>query len=185
MLKHLALLVAIAGAASADPEPAWPKDGKVVELSWVVGPDQKNPKDPYGDGFGLPLRPVDLVARIGGVTRTLTLKPETGNLSPYNQVMCRTSAYPLVRGELAKITFYEGGASGYFVKRPKPDLLEIHHWWMTDGACEDPKTHQFVQCPGEDTVTASLAIPADVKISGGGVVTIEHGKRVPVACELR
>ncbi len=185
MVKQLALVLVLVASAAADPvdTPAWPKDGKIVELTWVVGVDQKNPKDPYGDGFGLPLRPVDLVARVGGVSRTITLPPETGNLTPHNQVMCRTGAYPLERGELAKITFYEGGASGYFVKRAKPDLLEIHHWWMTDGACEDPKTHEMTACPGEDIVRASFHVPADAKIAGGGIVTIEHGKQVPVTCE--
>jgi hypothetical protein len=181
-MKSLALVLVVAGVAHAEPE--WGK-GDTVELTWVVGPDTKNPVDPYGDGFGLPLRPVVLEARLGGVTRRVELKAETGNLFSYNQIMCRTGAYTLTRGELAKLTFYEGGASGYLVKRPQPGALEIHSWWMSDGACEDPKTHQLGACPGEDKVRATLAVPASAKITGGAIVLLEHGKRVPLVCESR
>jgi hypothetical protein len=181
-MKSLALVLVVAGVAQADPEPKWGK-GDTVELTWVVGPDTKNPKDPYGEGFALPLRPVVLEARLGGVTRRVELKPETGNLFSYNQIMCRTGAYTLGKGELAKLTFYEGGASGYLVKRPRPEQLEIHAWWMSDGACEDPQSHAIDACPGEDKVRATLDIPATAKLTGGAIVLLEHGKRVPLVCE--
>jgi hypothetical protein len=181
-MKLVALVLVVAGVAQAAPEGKWGK-GDTIELTWVVGPDTKNPKDPYGEGFALPLRPVVLEARMGGVTQRVALKAETGNLFSYNQIMCRTGAYTLTKGELAKLTFYEGGASGYFVTRSTPAQLEIHGWWMSDGACEDPKTGQLGACPGEDKVRATLPVPADVKITGGAIVLLEHGKRVPLVCE--
>ena len=188
-MKSLALVAALAGAAAAAPwsdTPAWPKTGDSIELMWVIGADQKNPKDPYGDGFGLPLRPVELVARMGGVTRRITLEPETGNLNSYNQIICHTGAYPLVKGELAKLTFYEGGASGYLVKRgATADVLEIHWWAQTDGACESPTTHQLGACPVEDELRGQLHIPAKAKLTGGSIFFEDHGKQVPVVCEKR
>ena len=186
-MKSLALVAVLASAAAAAPwsdTPAWPKAGDAVELIRIIGADQKNPKDPYGDGFGLPLRPVELVARMGSVTRHIALPPETGNLNSYNQIMCRTSAYPLDKGELGKLTFYEGGASGYVIRRGAADVLEIHAWSQTDGACESP-THQLVACPVEDKRVARLHVPASVKVTGGAILLTEHGKQVPVVCEKR
>ena len=125
---------------------------------------------------------MELVARIGGVTRHIALPPETGNLNSYNQVMCRTGAYPLGKGELGKLTFYEGGASGYAIRRGAADVLEIHSWSQTDGACESP-THQLVACPVEDKLRARLHVPANVKVTGGAIFLIEHGKQIPIVCE--
>ena len=138
------LLLAFAEPTRADVDfsdtPAWTEEIGRILLLWDVGPDRKNPKDPYGDGFGLPLRPVDLVAQLGKVTRRIKLSPETGNLFVYNQVICKTGAYPLAGKEVGKLTFYEGGASGYSVVRAGQDLLEVHHWSQTDGHARDRTT---------------------------------------------
>jgi len=178
------LLLAFAAPARADVEfsdtPAWTETGRIL-LLWDVGPDRKNPKDPYGDGFGLPLRPVELVAQLGKVTRRIKLPPETGNLSVYNQIICKTSAYPLAGKEVAKLTFYEGGASGYSVVRADPDLLEVHHWSQTDGACEGPH-HTMVACPVEDKLVARMHIPEDAKVGGGAIFLTENGKQTKLDC---
>jgi len=63
---------------------------------------------------------VGVTVTLGTVTRTVTLAPEFGSMKPYNQPMCkkadRVDAYALARGEIAKLTFYEGGAGGYVIK---------------------------------------------------------------------
>jgi hypothetical protein len=178
------LLFALAAPARAEVDfsdtPAWTETGRVL-LLWDVGPDRKNPKDPYGDGFGLPLRPVELVAQLGKVTRRIKLPPETGNLVVYNQVICKTSAYPLAGKEVAKLTFYEGGASGYSVVRAGQDLLEVHHWSQTDGACEGPH-HTMVACPVEDELVARMHIPQDAKVGGGAIFLTEKGKQTKLDC---
>jgi hypothetical protein len=193
-MKPLACVMVLvcAGSASAAPptkpakqaswadEPAWPEDAGRLELQWVIGPDRPNPRDPYGGG--LPLRPVELIVTIGRVSRHLTLEPETGSLRSYNQVMCKTGAYPLGKAEVGKLTFDEGGASGYAVKRTAPDVLEIHSWAQTDGACESP-TGELVACPVADELKRKLHVPAGVKITGGTVFTTEHGKLQKLACD--
>jgi hypothetical protein len=167
-MKALLLVAALGGMARAED----------VELTWAVGADRPNPKDPDG----LPLRPVDLEVKLGGATRRISLKPQTGGLSPMNQVMCQTSAYPLTKGQLAKITFYEGGASGYSVSRPAPTVLRISRWSVTDGACEDPKTHDLTACPVDESAVSTVDIPASAKLVGGAIATMDHGKRVRFSC---
>ena len=182
---RIVLLMLLAGTAAAAPwtdAPAW-KGGTRIEVTWVVGPNVKNPHDPYGDGWGLPLEPVTLELRLGAVTRSIVLAPETGGLRGTNQVICPGSAYRLDPDELAKLTFYEGGASGYRVTRPSPDVLEIRHWSQSDGACEDPKTHALTACPADDEVVAKLHVPATAKVVGGAIALVDHGKRAPFSCK--
>jgi len=55
-------------------EPASPAAGDRLEFPWIIGPDRPNPHDPYGGG--LPLRPVELVATIGDVSRHIMVADE-------------------------------------------------------------------------------------------------------------
>lgn len=157
-------------------EPAWPEAGELVKLAWVIGPDRKNP---HGD---LPLHPVELVAKIGAVERHIPLKPEIGNLRSYNQVICNPGAYPFGKHDVAVIIFYEGGASGYLVKRVGSDVLEIHGWAGSDGACTSP-SGKMIACPVDDELVARFHVPADAKITGGTIYTTEKGKIQKMLCE--
>ncbi|HEX7700918.1 MAG TPA: hypothetical protein VF403_09355, partial [Kofleriaceae bacterium] len=114
---RLALLLVLFGTiADAEPwsdTPTWPK-AKTGELVWVVSPPLVT-----ADPNAMPNQPIALEVTLGTVTRTITLAPEFGSMKPYNQPMCkkadRVDAYALARGEIAKLTFYEGGAGGYVI----------------------------------------------------------------------
>src|SRR5664279_4881727 len=114
MVVRLALLLGLFGTiANAEPwsdTPAWPK-AKTGELVWVVSPPIVT-----ADPNAMPNQPVALEVTLGTVTRTIKLAPEFGSMKQYNQPMCkqadRVDAYPLEHGEVAKLTFYEGGAGG-------------------------------------------------------------------------
>jgi len=189
LVVFVAALAPVAHAEPTAPEwrdtPAWSdasKD-KRIRLLWDIGPDRKNPHDPYGDGFGLPLHPVDVVLELGGVTRRIKLPPETGGLGAYNQVICHKDGgpYPLAPNEVAKLTFYEGGASGYAVVRNAQDVLEIHHWSQTDGACDGPN-HTMVACPISDQLVTRFHIPQDAKTVGSAVFVTRDGKQSKIVC---
>lgn len=186
MKRTLAVLAVLVAPAAADTKqvewsdsPAWSESSKDTRilLLWDVGEVRKS-KDPNA----LPLRPVDVVLQLGDVTRRIKVPAEYGGLSPYNQVICKTSAYPLGGNEVAKLTFYEGGAGGYAVERPADDVLEIYHWAQTDGACQNAKG-EMVACPRSHDLVAKLHIPKGVVVGGGAIFTTDGGKQSKLACE--
>ena len=150
-------LAAETKAATWTDTPEWPADGGVLQLTWLVSPVvAKNPDD-------YPLAPLTLTATIGGVTRRFKLKPQMGSFKPYNQAVCETTAYPRKRDEVAKITFYEGGAGGYFVRRAGADGLAIVSWDQSDGACEG-KHGEMQECPRRMKPAGQFHIPEGTKI---------------------
>jgi hypothetical protein len=181
MAMRLALLLVMVGTiANAEPwsdTPAWPK-AKTGELVWVVSPPIVT-----ADPNAMPNQPVALEVTLGTVTRTIKLAPEFGSMKPYNQPMCKGDAYPFARGEVAKLTFYEGGAGGYVIAR-SGDELSVIRWSLEDGACED-KHHQPVGCPRKDKRVARLHVPADVKLHEQILEVDDKGARHPFDCETK
>jgi len=159
------LLACLVGTAAADPAR--------VELTWVVHP--LNGKDEKAKS------PVDLEIKIAGATKTLALPPQFGGLTPHNQIVCKTTAYPLEKGEVAKITFYEGGAGGLFVRRTKTGY-EIVDWSLTDGACPDAKGEPTV-CPRHEKFLRKVDLPADAKFVEAIVEVDAAGKRHALSCK--
>jgi hypothetical protein len=155
--------------------PAWPT-GSVLHLTWLVGEDPK-PRD--GE---LPRQPIELLATIGKTTRSITLPAQQGGLHAINQSACRGSAYPLERSEVAKITFYEGGAGGFFVRRAAKNALEVIEWNQTDGACESA-SGELVACPRSERVRAQFHVPAGVKIDESIELVDAKGNRTVFDCE--
>jgi hypothetical protein len=158
----------LVGTSAADPPVR-------VELTWVVHPPPKTSKDDY------PKQPLDLVIKIGGTTKTIKLAPQMGSLKPYNQAMCKTGAYPYEVGEIAKITFYEGGAGGYFIRRAKPGF-ELVDWSLTDGACPNAKGEPSV-CPRHTKLVQRVDLPEDGKFVESIVEIDEAGKRQALSCK--
>ena len=83
--------------------------------------------------------------------------------APINQSFCQgtDAQYPLAKSEVAKITFYEGGARGYYAKRSKRgSTLQLYSFAMTDGLC-DPSDgcHQ-----PNDRYILKITIPANATI---------------------
>jgi hypothetical protein len=165
---RLVILACLAGTAAADPPVR-------VELTWVVHPPPKTSKDDY------PKQPLDLVIKIGATTKTIKLAAQMGSLQPYNQAMCKSGAYPFERGEIAKITFYEGGAGGYFIRRAKPGF-ELVDWGQTDGACPDGKGDVTV-CPRSEKVVQKLDLPEGGKFFESIVEIDDAGKRHALSCK--
>jgi hypothetical protein len=174
----------LAGGVAAAPRakwvdrPAWPA-GDTLELTWVVKPGVPTKKDP-----DIPKAPLELHATMGGTTRKITLAPQQGALYPYNQPVCAGKTgfiqYPLAKNQVAKITFYEGGAGGYFVRRTG-DVLEVVAWEQPDGAC-DGKNGELVACPGSEVIAFKLHVPKSVKIREAIVELDANGARTPLAC---
>ena len=90
-------------------------------------------------------------------------------MNPYNESVCedpntgRQIAYPLARGEVAKITFYEGGAGGFLVRRSGDNALVVIEWELGDGACTDRKGN-MVPCAQSEQRVVSFHVPPGVKI---------------------
>ena len=96
-------------------KPAWPANGKSLELTWLV-----HPPDP-----DLMKAPVELLATIAGTTRRMKLSPQLGKL------ICHKKK----RGEVAKLTFSEAGVGGFIVRRAS-DVLTVVEWQQPDA---DPR----------------------------------------------
>jgi hypothetical protein len=173
------VLVTIPLAAMAAPawvdKPAWPAKADAIELTWVVYPVPPNATTPETTKA-----PLALEIRIGSVTRTIKLDAQLGALEPYNQVVCKTSSYPLDKGEVAKITFYEGGAGGYYVRRTG-GVLAIVDWFLTDGACPDKHGNPGGPCPGTAKVKVQLHAP-NVPVHEHIVEVDDTGARHAFAC---
>jgi hypothetical protein len=151
-------------------QPAWPADGKELELAWLVSTELV-PDKRYPDWQDAPL---DLVATIGGVSRHAVLAPQFGGLKPLNQSACGGNAYPLEKTEVAKITFYEGGAGGYFVRRKGADVLEVGTWDQGDGLGD----------PRHETSVLRMHVPAKLKIHQAIFEVDAKGTRTPFDCSM-
>jgi hypothetical protein len=177
-MKRAAFVLLIATTASAAPRwvdtPAWPTaKPDAIDVTWVVHPiaDASKPETTKA--------PLDLEVTIGSVTRTIKLDPQFGALSPINQTVCKTSAYPLGKHEVAKITFYEGGAGGYFIRRSGA-VLGIVDWSLTDGACPD-KHGDPGACPRTEKLVIQLHAP-NVPVREHIVELDANGARHAFAC---
>ena len=176
-MRNLALLLVLVGTAHGEPwsdKPAWPKATK-GEVVWVLSPLLKAGENEY------PKQPVALEITLGKVTRTITLAPDFGALHPYHQSVCPDDALALGRGEIAKLTFEEGGFGGYVVAR-SGDELSVIHWTQEDGACED-KHHDPTACPRKDKRVVRLHVPANIVLHEQIVEVDDHGARKPFDCK--
>ena len=104
-----------------------------------------------------------------------------------NSAGCRAStsrgdAYPLEKGELAKITFYEGGAGGYFLRRAG-NFLTIFEWSQTDGACPGAND-ELVACPRSVEQVGKIRVKAKVgaTIVEEILMVDDKGVRSPFDC---
>lgn len=137
--------------------PAWPTPATDLKITWAVYPEIQDKQT------GDPKRKLELVVRIGAVARRVDLGQQTGMLFFYNQSVCHSTAYPLEKDQISKITFYLGGAGGYFVKKVGDDL-DVYSWSQSDGACPDEKGG-LTACPVYEHIVVRIPIPSGVKIS--------------------
>ncbi len=140
-----------------------------------VDPALKNAQD-------YPLAPLDL--RIDG--ETLKLEPQMGALQPVRQSVCHVDKErgypdPLGPDEVAKISFFEGGSGGYLVRRVG-NRFALLEWSQTDGACNDPKTNDFIPCPIHEKPARTLALPADAEIVQRVILRDATGEETPLDC---
>ncbi len=152
--------------------PAWPTEARPeLKLTWAVYPPKKGAveQDP---------RNLELVARMGGVTRRLPLGPQIGALHAQNQSVCAESqlAYKKGPGEVAKITFYMGGAVTFAVKRTSPSLLEIVKTVASDGYCPEHN------CAVVRRI-ASIPVPADARVKEAVTIIESVANEHPFACD--
>jgi hypothetical protein len=150
-----------------------------VKLTWVV----RDPSVPHQTYEDILLRPVELEITIGSSLQKVPLKPQMGSLFPYHQGVCNTTTYPRRPGEVAKITFEEGGAFGYLVRRRPQYTLEVVDWSQSDGACTDEKTGDMVACAPSYQLVTKIQIPANARVDEALVEVNATGVRVPMRCE--
>jgi len=173
MKLGVALVALVTGVAVADPAwtdaPEWPATGGAASLTWRVYPaDPSSAKSP-----------VDVVVSIGGVKRTIKLAPQLGQMPAMYEHACGSTAFPLKRGEVAQLTFEEGGFGG-FVTRVDDTALEIVEWNLSDGACD---VHgQPAPCPRHDKLAARMHVPAGTKLVEHVQLVDEHGAPHPFKC---
>jgi hypothetical protein len=150
-----------------------------IMLTWLVYPAQPDPADPDG----MPVAPLELV--VG--SERIKLKAQLGSLKPYYQAVCPDEegarGYALETDEVAKITFTEGGAGGYVVKRT-PRGLALIEWGQSDGTCPDEETGELAACPRTETEVQMLTTPANVQLSHRIVRVDAAGVQSPFECRL-
>jgi hypothetical protein len=161
--------------------PPWPANGKELEIAWLVGTDLVPRKsDPE-----LLESPLSVVMTIGGVSRQAYLKQQFGSLKPYNQPACANkddpASYPLPKGALAQITFFEGGAGGYYVKRKAPDVIEILTWEQEDGLCD--VNGKPTMCPRREAAAVRMHVPAKLAVHEVIFNVDASGNRTPFDCK--
>jgi hypothetical protein len=116
---------------------------------------------------------------IGSVERVVKLSPQIGQMPAIYQHACAGSMLPLRRGELAQLTFEEGGFGG-FIARRAGDALEIVAWEQEDGACDDHG--KPVACPRRDKLVAHLHVPAGATLGEVIELVDAKGARHPFPC---
>lgn len=150
--------------------PAWPA-GKSPELklTWAVYPS-------VGQGE-TSTRNLELVARIGEVVRRFPVGSIRGALLPANQSVCgdKQIAYKKAPGEVAKITFYVGGASTFVARRASAGMLEIESVQGSDGYC--PTNDCDTKLP-----LVTIPIPDDARIVEAISDIQGPGKEGPFDC---
>lgn len=140
--------------------PAWPAGaGQTLVVTWIVYP-YGGPEDDYRDAR----TPVEMIATIDGVSRRAVLPPSVGSLVPRNQLACHTGSYPLRGDELVKVTLYEGGAHGFYLRRAGARALEVIAWDLTDGGCPLPGG-EMGECPTFRTRVIGMHVPANVRVT--------------------
>lgn len=149
-----------------------------MKLTWVVG----RPTIPHPTYEGVMLQPLTLEIGTEAGVRKVELKPQMGSLFPFNQSVCSSTAYPLAAGELAKITFYEGGAGGYVVRRGEGGGLELVAWSQTDGACADERTGDPITCPPMYERVQTIEAADNARVEETIVEVDATGTRAPMSC---
>jgi hypothetical protein len=104
------------------------------------------------------------------------LPEQKGGLMPENQAICGNSQYPKVNGEISKIVFYIGGASGFTAKHESPGAIRIHQFQATDGLCSPG------ECPDTDKIVATIAVPRDATFTDAIEVSEPGSAPKPFAC---
>jgi hypothetical protein len=184
MTLRIALVLAlVAGQARADhwiDIPAWPKAmPATAQLRWVL-----KPALPAGDNE-LAKRPVTLELEVDGITRAVVLDPQIGELKRDYLPLCAaaggSNAFPLGKGEVGELTFFEAGYGGFIVKR-SGDALIVTAWELEDGACAG-KHGEPTACPRRDKQVARLHVPAKLKLEESIVEVDAKGNRTPLDCK--
>ena len=130
-------------------------------LTWYVRP----PGD-HGESGADERHPIDLVAKIGVVERTISLPAKAGALFPSDQSVCRVAARPDdagATGLLAELTFSAGGQSGYIIDRESPTELAVVELVRADGDCRNDGGSDR-SCVRETKRLGIIPIPRDLSV---------------------
>lgn len=153
-LASLAASLGVLGGCPAVPGPPMPPEGKRLEITWLVGPPDASGRE----------RRVDLRIVVQGAEHRIALGTEQGALLPENETVCAGPQYPRGPDEVAKITFYEGGAGGFTVRRRADGALDVVRWSQDDGACPDD-AGEVQACPVEEHTIATVPLPQGRRVA--------------------
>ena len=103
------------------PADAAPLDASTAQLTWVVSP----PSVPTSTWPRCCSRRSISTSYARRRYETREARAAIRCAERDNQVVCNTSAYPLGKRDVAKITFYEGGAGGYVARRKGSNLVVL------------------------------------------------------------
>ena len=171
------------GAVQVIDTPAWPTGvAASIELVWEVGAARApGPNEEVGQ------RAITLVARLGKIARRVPLGDASGELFAHNVSACHAAlrpadrAYEKAKGEVAKLTLFHAGASG-FAARIAKNAVEITRFWQDDGACPDAHG-DLGACPPEVELAATMPIPEGARFTESVVEIDASGRATPFDCK--
>jgi hypothetical protein len=171
------------GSVQVIDTPPWPSGVQAsIELTWEVGAARApGPNEEVG------ARTVALVARLGKVTRRVALGDASGELFAHNEGACHAAlppadrAYEKAKGEVAKLTLFHAGASGFGARVAK-NSVEITRFWEDDGACPDAHG-DLGACPPEVELAATMPVPDGARFTESIVEIDASGRATPFDCK--
>ena len=126
---------------------------------------------------------IELVVTSGSTSKTVSLPSLAGSALPINQSACLGTAYPLHDGQLARLTIYNGGASGYLVEQAAGATeVSVSSWSQGDGACPDGKGKPTA-CPEDKKLITTVPLAAGSKFSETIVNVDASGAQTPFSCK--
>ncbi|MFT3700094.1 MAG: hypothetical protein QM831_43515 [Kofleriaceae bacterium] len=144
----------------------------LFDLIWLVGPDLPHKADQ------MPKTKISVEIEEAG--KTITLKPQIGDLKPELQSLCHKQRL-FAKDEIARIDLEFAGEGGYYVVRTG-SMLEIREFGMDDGACEDKKGNPVPCEPGTKHVE-DVPLAPDVKLKQKIMRVDAKGHRTPFSCK--
>jgi hypothetical protein len=165
-----AALVLIPAIAHADDDTA----AKSPMLTWQVEADPKDTTGMY--------QLLALVVSDRGKDTRYDIGRVMGFVTPATQPLCGGAGYARTSSEVAKIVFYEGGATIVAVRK-KRGIYWLQRHEQSDGACPDRRGNPTL-CPPGKTKTIKRVKLSSSKVQESITLKDNKGQWVPLVCDI-